>query len=69
MPFNTFANRADPDEAAGSTPFACGYMIRYDSTLVDLKNNFSVLCKNVKVHSYNYSQWVELSMNIHEGNC
>ena len=41
MPFNTFANRADPDQAAlnraawsGSTLFAYGNMIRYDPTLV-----------------------------------
>ena len=37
-------------------------MIRYDPTLVDLTNNFFVLCTNVKVYLYNYSSWVELSM-------
>ena len=32
-------------------------MIRYDPTgvLVDLTNNFFVLCTNVKVYLYNYS--------------
>ena len=37
-PFNTFAKRADPDQAAwsGSTLFAYVNMIRYDPTLVDL---------------------------------
>ena len=40
---HTFANRVYPDQAAlvraallGSTLFAHGHMIRYDSTLVDL---------------------------------
>ena len=42
-------------------------MIRYDPTLVDLTSNFFVLHTNVKVCLYNYSYWVELSMNIHEG--
>ena len=61
MPFNTFANRADPDQAAlvravrsGSTLFAHGNMIRYDPTLVDLTSNFFVRCTNVKVYLYNY---------------
>ena len=40
-------------------------MIRYDPTLADLTSNFFVLCTNVKVSLYNYSQWVEPSMNIH----
>ena len=40
-------------------------MIRYDPTLVDLTSNFFVQCTNVKV--YAIIQWVELSMNIHEG--
>ena len=46
IPFNTFANRADPDQAAlvraawsGSTLFGYGYRIRYDPTLVDLTSN------------------------------
>ena len=50
MSFNTFANRAEPDQAAlvravwqGSTLFAYGNMIRYDPTLVDLASNFFVL--------------------------
>ena len=73
-PFNTFANRADPGQTAliraawpGSTLFAYGNMTRYDPTQVDLKSNFPVLCTKVKVNLYNYSQWVEFSMNIHEG--
>ena len=51
MPFNTFANRADPDQAvvaradqaalvSGSTLFAYVYMVRCDPTLVDLTSNF-----------------------------
>ena len=50
-PFNTFANRADPDQAAllgaawsGPTLFA----------LVDL-TNFLLLCSNVNIYLYNYS--------------
>ena len=57
MPFNTFTNRVDPDQAAllraalsGSTLFANGNMIRYDPTLVDLTSYFFVLCTNVKVN-------------------
>ena len=59
--------------------FAYGNMIRYDPTLVELPNNFFFLCTNVivfyiiihsgwsvKVYLYNYIEWVELSMNIHE---
>ena len=42
-------------------------MIRYDPTQVDLTSNFFVLCTNGKVYLYNYSSWVELSMNIHKG--
>ena len=42
-------------------------MIRYDPTLVELTSNFFDLRTNVKVHLYNYSQWVELSMNFHVG--
>ena len=45
--FNTFANRADPEEAAlvraarpGSTLFAYGYTIIYYHTLVDLARYF-----------------------------
>ena len=60
-PFDTFANRADTDQAAlvraassGSTLIAYGSMIRYDPTLVDLTNNFFVLCTNMKVYLYNY---------------
>ena len=42
-------------------------MIRYDPTLVNLTSNFLVLCTNMKYYSYNYAEWVDLSMNIHEG--
>ena len=35
--------------------FACGNMIRYDPTLVDLTSNFFVLCTYVKVYLMNYS--------------
>ena len=38
-----------------------------DPTLEDLSSNFFVLCTNIKVYLYNYSKWVEPSMNIHEG--
>ena len=44
-PFITFANRADPAQAAalsGSTLFAYGNMIRYDPKLADLTSNFFV---------------------------
>ena len=36
--------------------------------LVDMTSNFLILCTKVKVYLYNYSYWVELSMDIHEGN-
>ena len=56
-PFNTFANRADPVQAAlvraawsGSSLFAYGNMIRYDPTLVDLTSIFFVLCTSMKVY-------------------
>ena len=49
------------------TLFAYEKMIRFDPTLVDLTNNFFVPCANMKVYLYNYSKWVELSINIHEG--
>ena len=72
-PFNTSVNIADPDPAAllraarsGSTLFALGNIIRYDPTLVDLTSNFFILCKCETLFILN-SQWVELSMNIHEG--
>ena len=35
--------------------------------IVDLTSNFFVLCTNMKVYLYNYSEWVEPSVNIHEG--
>ena len=43
---------------------------RYDTsdpTLVDLTNNFFVLCTKMKVELYNYSKSVEPCMNILEG--
>ena len=46
-PFNTFANRADADQAAltraactGSTQLAYRNMLRYDPTLVDLASSY-----------------------------
>ena len=61
-PFNTFANRAAPDQAAlttaawsGSTLFAYENMIRYNPTLVDLISIFFVLCTNMKVYLDTYS--------------
>ena len=58
--FNTFANRADPDQTSlvkaawsGSSQFAYEHMIRCDHTLVGLTSNFFVLCTNVKVYLYN----------------
>ena len=45
-PFNTFANRADPDQAAlVSLLFAYGNLIRYDPTLVDLTSNICSMYK------------------------
>ena len=38
-----------------------------DLILVDLTSYFSILCTNMNVYLYNYSQWVEPSMNDHEG--
>ena len=61
-PFDNFANRLDPDQAAltraaksGSALFGHGNMIIYDPALVDLTCNVFVLCTNVKVNLYNYS--------------
>ena len=59
-PFNSFANRADPDQTAlvravWSTLFAYGKLIiYYGPTLVDLTSHFFVLCTNVIVYLYNY---------------
>ena len=39
-------------------------MITYDPTLVDLTGIFFVLCTDVKVYLYNYSQWMEFSITI-----
>ena len=59
MPFNAFANRADPDQAAliraalsGSTLFAYRNMSRYDPTLVVLPCNFYVQTfQFINIHS------------------
>ena len=67
LPFKTFTNRADPDQAALALVraaqelpnqgllFAYGKLIRYEPTLVDLPSNFFALCTNMKVNLYNYS--------------
>ena len=68
--FNTFTNRADPDQAAikaawsGFTVFAYENIIRYDPTPA---SNFYVPCTNVKVYLCKYLLWVYLSQDIHEG--
>ena len=53
--FNTFANRAVPDQAvlvraarSGSIGFTHRNMLRYAPALVDLTSNFFVLCTNMK---------------------
>ena len=64
MPFNAFANRSDPDQAALVRAKSC--LIRVysvclwkcdisDPTLVDLTSNVFVLYTNMKVYLYNYS--------------
>ena len=58
--FDTFANRADPDQAAitsGSTLFAYGNMIRSDPTLVELTSSFFILCTKMKVYIIIHSGW------------
>ena len=65
MPFNTFANRVDPDQAAltraawsGSALFAYGNMIKYDDTLVDLTSNFFFYVQMWKfIYIIIYSGW------------
>ena len=59
---SNFANIADPDQAvlaraarSGSTLFVNGIMIRFDPTLENLTSDLFVLCTNVKVYLYNYS--------------
>ena len=56
-PFNIFANRVDPDQAAliraalsESTLFAYGYMIRYDLTLVKLTSCLFSMYKRESLH-------------------
>ena len=44
----------------------CKYDIS-DPALVVLTSNFFVLCTNMKVYVYNFSLWVEPSMNSHKG--
>ena len=71
----TLTNRLDPDQADHqSLPdqgLLCFNMevqiIIYDSTLLNLTSKYFVPCTHVKVYLHNYSEWVELSMNIHEG--
>ena len=56
-PFDSFANRADPDQAALIRVYSV-CLWKYDladSTLVDLASNFFVLCTSKKVYLYNYS--------------
>ena len=63
--FDTFANRADPDQTAliraawpESALFAYENLIRYDPTLVDLTSNFFV----------QYTQtWIFIYISIHSG--
>ena len=62
MPFDAFANRADPDQAAlvraawsGSTLFAYGKYGIFDPSQADLESNFFVLRTNRKVYLFNYS--------------
>ena len=60
---NTFANRADPDQAAlielpeqGLLCLLLKYMYDIsDSSQLDLINNFFVQCTKMKVYLYNYS--------------
>ena len=56
--FDTLANRAVPDQAAlVRVYFVCLWKCdKSDPTLVDLTGNFLVLCTNMKVYLYNYSQ-------------
>ena len=46
--------------------FAYANMISYDPTQVNLTSNCFVLCTNMNVNLYNYSSWVEPSMNIYD---
>ena len=46
MPFKTFANIADPDQAA----FVCK-CDGYDPTLVDLTSNVFIICTNCRPES------------------
>ena len=54
MPFNTFANRADPYQAALVRVYSI-YLWKYDisdPTLVNLISIFFVLCTNMKVYLF-----------------
>ena len=53
-PFNTFANRANPDQAALIRSAFMENDIA-DPILVELTSNFFVLCTTMKVYLYNYS--------------
>ena len=75
MHFETFANRADPDQAAlvraawsGSTLLLMG-MIRNAPTLTDLTSNFFVLCSSLKfyyiiIHSGWSLAWICMSKMV-----
>ena len=57
MPFNSFANRTDPDQTALVWVYSV-CLWKYESAdpkLVGLPSNFFVLCTNMKVYLYNYS--------------
>ena len=61
MPFNAFANKADPDRAAlvklPDQALIC-FLLKYDTsdpTLLNLTDNLFVLCSKMKVYLYNYS--------------
>ena len=70
-PFNAFANRADPDQAAlvraawsVSILFAYGNMIRYAPILADLTSSFFVLCTNMKV--YRGQKYLNIALVLQE---
>ena len=65
-PFNAFVNRAVSDQIRVYYNCLWKYDIS-DPTLVDLTSNIFVLYTNINIYLYNYSLWVEPSMNIHEG--
>ena len=63
-PFSTFANKAEPDQAAfvraawsGPTLFAYGNMIRYDHTQVDLTSNLFYVQQRKFIYRIIHSGW------------